>query len=360
MTVLDGKGVFEVIDPSELERAKRSFVTRRIDLSKVGYLCRSDIKPSAGDLLLARVDKVGQHTRLESPEGRRQHLYPGDEILVCYGNRYATQQFEGLVPGDMSRCHLVAAGGIAANMVSRHSSRKRPTEITPLGLVMDKNNNVINVSQYSLNSKSAPHIGLPHVIAVFGSSMDSGKTTTVANLIRGIKKKGLRVGAAKVTGTGSGPDQWRYIDAGADVTADFTDAGFASTYREPLATIEHIGGTLLGALHDKKLDFIILEFADGLLQPEMSGILKSNYFHNLVDGVVYAAPDSLSATYGLSVLQDQNWPVLCVSGLINASPLHCAEYTAKAETPLLDEVDLIDGLIVDRMNFWFRQQVKVG
>ena len=61
--------------------------------------------------------------------------------------------------------------------------------------------------------------------------MNSGKTTTAAHLIKGLVQAGLKVGAAKLTGTGAVGDIWLMQDAGANLVLDFTDTGFPSTYR---------------------------------------------------------------------------------------------------------------------------------
>ena len=44
------------------------------------------------------------------------------------------------------------------------------------------------------------------VLIVAGTAMNAGKTTAAARLIKGLQRAGLRVGAAKVTGTGAGGD----------------------------------------------------------------------------------------------------------------------------------------------------------
>ena len=56
----------------------------------------------------------------------------------------------------------------------------------------------------------------PRTIAVIGTSMNSGKTTTIRYLVRGMSAGGARPGTTKVTGTGSGGDYWVMLDAGAE------------------------------------------------------------------------------------------------------------------------------------------------
>ena len=57
-----------------------------------------DAEPQPGDLVLARVTRVGQHQHIEQVTGRRAKLWQDDEIIVAYGNRYAPDQFEAFVP----------------------------------------------------------------------------------------------------------------------------------------------------------------------------------------------------------------------------------------------------------------------
>ena len=84
-------------------RAKRSFATRRVVFHGSETLLYGAVRPRAGDLLLARVDRLGQHGKLESPEGRRAWLHVGDEIIVAYADRYAPDQFEARVPPRLRR-----------------------------------------------------------------------------------------------------------------------------------------------------------------------------------------------------------------------------------------------------------------
>jgi len=122
-------------DEGHLRRLKFAYTARGARRRPLGGLLTGDVAPRAGDVVVARVEELGQHKRLELKTGRRAHLFPGDEIVVCYGSRYAPDQFEAHVPGDLGRCQLVAAGGIAGRMVNKHVLMDEPTQITPLGLL---------------------------------------------------------------------------------------------------------------------------------------------------------------------------------------------------------------------------------
>jgi len=224
------------VSQSQLESAKRAYTTRRCDFGDVRYLLTAGTAPQAGDVVLARVEEIGQHSGLHAVSGRRSTLFVGDEIIVAFGNRYAPDQFEAVVPTDLGPCQLAAGGGVAARVVASHVKMRKATQLRPLGLLADANGRPLNLQHYSLPCvEGRPR--RPVTIAVVGTSMNSGKTTTAAHLVRGLRAAGLAVSAAKVTGTGAGGDPWLMRDAGAAQVLDFTDAGHASTYKLPLETL---------------------------------------------------------------------------------------------------------------------------
>lgn len=331
------------LSPGRLDAAKRSYVTRRIELGRQAL--RTDLAPQPGDLCLARVEKIGHHERLELVNGRRAKLHVGDEILVCYGNRYATDQFESLVPQSLEPCRLVAAGGIASALVSRHRSTRMPTEIRPAGLVCDLDGRPCNVRDWAVMPiRSGQRAILPrsHVIVVVGSGMNAGKTTTVASIVRACRAAGLPAAAVKLTGTGAGGDMWTYLDAGAAAVFDFTDAGHASTAGASLEELLAVSETLLGHASGHAR-IIVAEIADGLLQAETAALIASEAFRRQFDSLVFAAADAMAALAGVSYLTALGLRPAAVSGLLTASPLAAREAGAAVDVPVLSIDDLERG-----------------
>lgn len=332
------------IDADRIARAKTAYTVRRVPLVNATTLITGHVIPCRGDLVLARVESIGHHTGVQLAEGRRATLFVGDEIIVCYGDRYAPDQYEALVPEDLASCHLVAAGGIAAKVCSQHGKMKTPTGIQPLGLLADNNGKRLNVRDFALpNKQRFESRRRPLTIATVGTSMNAGKTTTAAYLIKGFVNAGFRVGAAKITGTGAPGDMNLMADAGAEPVFDFTDAGFASTYCVPIKEVEGIFETLIGHLQDAGVDVIVLEVADGLFQKETAALLSSATFANRVDGLLFAAADAMGASAGLSWLNQHQLPVLAVSGTLSLSPLamqetaHATGFEAVGLQELADE-----------------------
>lgn len=323
------------IEAYRLVLAKRAYATRRVELDQATQLLTGGYAPRAGDVLLARVDKIGQHKRLELVTGRRADLHHGDEIVVCYGNRYAPDQFEAEVANDLSPCDLAAAGGLAAKCLSRHTNMQPATRIVPVGVLARDDATALNLDQFGLEPRRVPS-RRPPVTAVVGTSMNAGKTTTVSQLALGLTRQGMRVAAAKVTGTGAGGDPWQMVDAGCITVLDFTDCGYASTYLLEPHQCESVLETLVGHLCETQPDAILLEVADGVLQRETRSLVASPAFGRLVDHVIFSADDAMGAAAGVAWCREHHLNVVGVSGVLTAAPLAMRECAELVDVPVLD------------------------
>jgi hypothetical protein len=325
----------------QLARAKPSFATRRVPRSAMRTLVCGSVRPRAGDLVYARISRLGQHRRIERPDGRRAQLHVGDAIVVAYGDRYAPDQYEAQVPADLGPAQLVASGGIASTVLSRSMEVRAATDVVPVGLVGDERGRPLNLRQFALPPVPTP-VEAPRTVAVIGTSMNSGKTTTVHYLVHGFDRAGMRPGAMKVTGTGSGNDYWVMLDAGAHQMLDFTDAGLASTYRQPMPVIERTFGLLLDHLTASGSGINLVEVADGIYQRETSRLIESAIFQERVDVVVFAAGDAMGAAAGVSHLRGLDLDVAAVSGRITRSPLATREAVDATHLPVLTISELAD------------------
>lgn len=327
------------LEPGRLLRAKVSFNARRLMPVGPRRLLRGSLAPHPGDLVLARVVALGQHGKLQLPSGRRSELFVGDEVVVAYGDRYAPNQWEARIPGDLGACHLVAAGGLAGTVVRSHARMKPPTELEPLGLLGDARGRRLNLCHLSLEDPGLIPSVVPTLVVV-GASMDSGKTTTAAALVRGLTRAGLRVGAAKVTGTGACGDLTKFLDSGACSALDFVDAGLPTTFGQPKEEIERVVRTLAGKLIEDGVDALVIEVADGLLQKETAELLRSSTLRGLGAGMVFAAGEALGVIEGSRRLVECGHDLRAISGVVTASPLASAEASAASPAPLLDTAAL--------------------
>lgn len=314
------------LDPARLLAAKPAYTTRHVDLERAGCLL-TGVRPEVGDLVLAVVSSVGQHPKIEGRDGRRATLFPGDEVIVTYGHRYAPDQFEASVPPDLGSCELVAAGGVAARVDNAHGKMGSATTLEPVGLLATADG-----TRMRLVAGTDPRLGAgvdrPLTIAVVGAAMNAGKTTTAAQLVRGMRRAGLRVGAAKTTGTGAGGDVWLLGDAGAFPVYDFTWAGLPSTYRAGPDEVRRVFTTLHDRLAEDGCEVVVLEIADGVFQQETGELVSDPEFADRVDAVLFAAYDALGAAAGVAWLQQRDLAPLALAGVLSSSPLATREAQA--------------------------------
>lgn len=333
----------ETLVQARVHKAKKAFTTRRIPVEEMTRLKVKNWNPSPGDVMLARVQSIGHHTRIELTNGRRATLFPGDEIIVCCASRYAPDQFEAVLQDAVWPSDLVAAGGIASTQLSRHGKTKAPTKLVPLGAVCGEQGRALNVRDFGVHeiANKQPI----QVVLVAGTSMNAGKTSSAAALVRGLSRQGLRVGAAKITGTGAGPDPWLMIDSGAQSVLDFTDGGFASTYKVSASQLESMSRNLVNHLANEGCDVAVLEVADGLLQPETAALLSSRSFRMRVFGAVFTAYDAMGAVTGAEWLKDKGYRLLGLSGQMTSAPLAAQEAEIATGVPVYSLSDLEDGAI---------------
>ncbi len=328
---------FYQISPSLCDHAKWAFTTRRVVRSDVREISPQLSNARAGDLILCEVAEVGNHKKIQLAERRVSESYRGDLVVLCLGDRYAPDQFLASAVIDGPLLDLAAGGGVAGRVDAAHDLMKKPTKLRPLGLLTGEKGQVLNVANYAL-----PHLPANNrvtVIGVFGASMNSGKTTAASSLAHGLKRAGHAVAGVKATGTGAFGDFNAVEDAGIPAM-DFTDVGMATTFRMPLERIEAGFDTLIATAAARGADVVVVEIADGVFQQETRAILKGSRIRNRLDGILFAAPDALSALGGVVVLEGMNLSPFAISGMVSCSPLATAEAAEATGLPILSREDL--------------------
>jgi molybdopterin-guanine dinucleotide biosynthesis protein len=219
-----------------------------------------------------------------------------------------------------------------------------PTQIAPLGLIGDTDGRRLNLSRFAISpsDRTFPITA----ILVAGTAMNSGKTYSAASLVRGLKANGFRVAGIKSTGTGAGGDLWQMRDLGADLVLDFTDAGFASTYRIPADDIENGVLNLINHAGRRRCDVAVVEIADGLQHQETAILLGSERLRQRSAGLLFAAYDSMGAVAGVEALLLQRHNVIAVSGQLTRSPLAMREAGAALSCPIHTPQELQAGSLV--------------
>jgi hypothetical protein len=324
-----------------------SYALRWVPPATIATLLPCPVSPQAGDIALAKLEKIGKNATLELANGRRCNLHEGDLLAVVFGNRYATLQFEGYARSNEEACDLLSMGGLCGLVESKHAKAAEPSKLRLLGAVGDITGSPLNLRDFAL--APLPELNQPNVVVVCGTSMDAGKTHTVMSLIMGLRKQGLSVAGIKLTGTATGKDTWNMLDAGACIALDFVDGGFPSTYLSTLDELLHLYNLLVTRAAAAGASWVVVEIADGLLQRETAALLQHPGFAASVRAWVFAAGDPLAAAGGVGVLRRWAIEPLAVSGVVSMSPLGMKETQVATQLPCLTAGELQSGALNARL-----------
>jgi len=294
-------------------------------------------KPESGDLGLFRVKKIGFHKNLVTKDDRKLRLYENDLFVGVFGNRYATDGFEGRV-GKLDQLSMLTAAGMVGSVRYRHKSIKRSTKLNFVGLLVDQKGQKINLKTLHFH-KSIPKQLPKNLVLVVGSGMNSGKTTTASKLINGLSKDGLKVAACKLTGSVSNRDKNELHSASANYIIDFSDYGFPSTYLCKKEELLDLFKTMLSDIEKISPDVIVMEIADGVLQRETKMILKEKEIHDVTKGVILTAESAPSALFSSEQLKKWKYNIIAVSGAITSSPLSSKEFVKNSKIKLASSAD---------------------
>jgi hypothetical protein len=322
------------------KRIKRTYICKDINRYFIDEALSKTHTPQVGDVAIFEVLSIGKHSSMQNDEKRNGAIYTGDYIMAAFGTRYATEQFEGYVPEQpLEEYHILGAGGTVGIIESMHTKflKVGPTRLSMVGYAVDGDGKVLN-TKLTKAQLMKPYRGVmqsfTRIILSIGSSMDSGKTTTAAHLVRGLKKAGMRTGFIKLTGTVYTKDRDLAYDNGADSITDFSEMGFPSTYMCTDEELLNLYETLLHTINAPELDYVVVEIADGIYQRETEILLKNSRFMSGTDAVIFSAGDSLAAVQGVRALLEMNIIPTALCGLFTASPLLIREVQSKVQVPV--------------------------
>jgi hypothetical protein len=318
---------------------KRTIIAQGIEGYKLNKSIRTTYVPKAGDLAIFKVLEIGKHDSIQGVNGNNTYIFPGDHILAAFGNRYATEQFEGYVPMEFQKeYHILGKGGAIGILASTHEKFDAvgPTTLRLVGYATDDAGNVIN-TKYHHKPKvqfDTTKLRQQKIILSLGASMDSGKTTSAAYTCRGLRAAGHSVAFIKLTGTVYTKDIHFARDCGAQLSTDFSKLGFPSTYMCSIEELLDLYEGLLAIASAIKPDYVVVEIADGIFQRETEMLLRCKPFMDTVSHVIFSAPESLSALNGIRLLKEYGIKPFAVSGLFTTSPLLREEVATRTDVPV--------------------------
>jgi hypothetical protein len=133
--------------------------------------------------------------------------------LCVFGNRYATDAYEGMTVSG-SRLHLLSSSGVVGTVLSRRRDVGRPTSLTLVGYLRGADGRRINLKELYFGPQPETEPAL-EVIVVAGTGMSTGKTTVMRKALRALASRGMAVAGCKLTGTASPRDLFEMRATGA-------------------------------------------------------------------------------------------------------------------------------------------------
>jgi len=310
---------------------------------QVRFYTYLDKPPQIGDLVYGAISRIGQHSSLENVSGRIHSIHDGTRAVFVFGNRYAPDFYEGLVPDEMTdRLDLIARSGVVGVVKTQNSMIKDPTGVKVLGYVCDENGTVLNTRNFSAIKPQRKIKREPRsqMILVCGTSMNSGKSMAAAACCWALTSMGFTVRASKVTGTASLKDILHMNDSGAHTYADFTYLGYPSTYLLPKDELLNIFNLLDLKYANNPKNFWVVECADGIVQRETAILLSSPEVISRIHKFIFCANDAFGAIGGLITLRDKFGLVPDIlSGVCSSSPLHIRELSGFTDIPVFNSAD---------------------
>lgn len=314
-----------------------AFTIRRGQIRFYEFL---DKRPQIGDVVYGVVSRIGQHSSLENVSGRIHMIHDGTRSVFVFGNRYAPDYYEGLLPDQITdEADLLARSGMIGVVKTKNTMIKDSTKVKILGCVCDESGTHLNTRDFPLikprtTVKSRPRAKM---ILICGTSMNSGKSMAAAACCRALSSAGYKVRASKVTGTAGLKDILLMNDAGARPYADFTHLGYPSTYLLEKDQLLNIFNLLDLKYANNPRNFWVVELADGIIQRETAMLLGSTEITSRIHKLIFCANDAFGAIGGLGILR-KNFGLVpdMLSGLCSTSPLHIRELTLFTDIPVFN------------------------
>ena len=267
-----------------------SSITRIADLEKrpFQYHPLPRDRWATGDYVLCEVTgKPGPLYQVELPSGRMCQIFDGDLVIGAFGRRAATLEgvgdWESI--GDDLTLHALTSAGLFGKATSVSPLLPPMMELAYKGHVV--RDDKVTMSQFCAHLEPSS-LTMP-VVLLIGTSMSSGKTTSGRVIVHELKRRGLTVAVAKLTGAARYRDLLSLGDAGADHMFDFIDVGLPSTVCPPDAfrvALEQ----LLTRIATTNADVLVAEAGASPLEP-YNGAVAMEALKNSLRMLVLCASD---------------------------------------------------------------------
>ena len=340
-----------MVSSSIFDRCTFSSLTRIADLDTRSF----QVEPcpqsawATGDYVVGVISDASGYRAIELPNGRNMEMAEGDAVVGALGTRHATLEMTGSwrdIGGD-GTMHALTRAGLFGHVESRSTLVQRPLELRYQGHVQRDGETVTMRS--AVPSVEEQPFTTPTILFA-GTSMSAGKTTAARIVTRRLKRMGLSVLGAKVSGAGRYRDVLSIQDAGADWGLDFVDVGLPSTVipEDEYRTAIH---QLLARMAQPPADVAVVEIGASPLEP-YNGTIAVEELQDALAMTILCASDPY-AVLGLETAFDMLAPDL-VTGIATNTAAGIDLLEQLTDLPAFnirdnDTHDRLDALLRDRL-----------
>lgn len=311
-------------------------ITTRVKLDRIASSTRNaaltdevivgdEIVSAEGYILAIRLlEDKSTYNVLEDVSGRMVSLRAGDVMAGVLGSRRALRGYAGEVPPVLAvgdTIEVLNLGGIVGRCTSVNPDIGPPFKAEVLGAVLafpelgDRIGRPAHIRDRAIPPAETLSCDVP-IVFVAGTCMNAGKTVAATELVRGLARGGLRVGAVKLTGVSLMRDALSMRDAGAVAALTFNDAGAASTHAGMTVPVARGILNRMTEPRGPRPDVIVAELGDGILgEYGVQDILRAKDLMALGAAFVMAAPDPVGCWGARELMRDEfELPITAITG----------------------------------------------
>lgn len=311
-------------------------ITTRVKLDRIASSTRNaaltdevivgdEIVSAEGYILAIRLlEDKSTYNVLEDVSGRMVSLRAGDVMAGVLGSRRALRGYAGEVPPVLAvgdTIEVLNLGGILGRCTSVNPDIGPPFKAEVLGAVLafpelgDRIGRPAHIRDRAIPPAETLSCDVP-LVFVAGTCMNAGKTVAATELVRGLARSGLRVGAVKLTGVSLMRDALSMRDAGAVAALTFNDAGAASTHAGMTVPVARGLLNRMTEPRGPRPDVIVAELGDGILgEYGVQDILRAKDLMALGAAFVMAAPDPVGCWGARELMRDEfGLPITAITG----------------------------------------------
>ena len=307
---------------------------------------------ATGDYVVGVVTDTSGYRAIELPSGRDMEVAEGDAVMGALGTRKATLEMTGSwqAIGEDGTMHALTRAGLFGRVESRSTLVQHPIELQYRG-------HVEHGGEKQTMRGTAPTVDeqaftTPTVLFV-GTSMSAGKTTAARIVTRRLKRMGLRVLGAKVSGAGRYRDVLSIQDAGAGWGFDFVDVGLPSTV-VPEDEYRTAVRQLLSRMAAPPADVAVVEIGASPLEP-YNGSVALREMQDALAMTILCTSDPY-AVLGVETAFDMLSPDL-VTGVATNTAAGVALLEQLTDRPTLN---ILDKDTHDRLDALLRERLRLG